>query len=351
MNKVQKPERLLLCFICFLLLPAGFGFDAPCAKTVLTMNHQFPETAAPSKIDRWFANRIKEATEGEVEIRIFWSNGLGAPRENLALLRNGDIHMAAMSAGYFPSKLPLFSAPNSIPMGMDNICQASALMHAFMTRLPAFMEEAEENGIRPLFFHLLNPYLLVTREPVTRFSELSGKRIRTWGKDMPRLVRAAGATPVKLFLPDLHEAMKRGVIDGCPFSVDLTVSYRIHELAKHITEVVMWAGPSYGIWINGNTWNKLPVKYRRIIMETAEQAREMEIPATLSAEKSARDFLIQRGVQFHPFPENELDAWRSRNPDFFSDLISEMEKRGKADAARTAVKMWREIRGTHTECP
>lgn len=183
-------------FFCCLLFNNVLLVNSAGAKTLLRMNHQFPATAAASKIDRWFADRIREATEGEVTIRIFWSNGLGEPRENLSLLRNGDIDMAAMSAGYFPSELPLFSAPNSIPMGMDNICQASAVMHAFMTRIPAFGKEAEQNGIRPLLFHLLNPYLLVTRDPVRSLSGLADKRIRTWGKDMPRLVRAAGGTPV-----------------------------------------------------------------------------------------------------------------------------------------------------------
>ncbi len=345
-NKIRY--FLISGIMCCALFP--FWAADVAATMVLKMNHQFPATTAGSKIDQWFADEIQKATGGEVQIRIFWDNGLGGPKTNLKLLKNRYIDMAAMSAGYYPEALALHAAPNSIPMGMDNICQSSAIMKALMVQMPAFSQEAARNGIRPLFFHLLNPYLLVTKEPVTRFSDLQGKRIRIWGNDMPRLVKAAGAKPVKLFLPDLYEAMKQGVIDGCPFSVDLVVSYRIHELAKHITEVVMWEGPSWGVWISDKTWQQLSSEYQRIFLETAERARQKEIPATLAAEKQARVFLKSQGVTFHPFPPTELARWEAATPDFFEDLVVRLEKEGKGAAARQMVQLWMKMR-KETECP
>jgi TRAP-type C4-dicarboxylate transport system substrate-binding protein len=320
------------------------------AKTVFKMNHQFPETAAGSKIDQWFVDEIERATNGEVKIKIFWSNRLGEANENLMLLKNAAIDMAAMSAGYFPEELPFFSAPNSIPMGMDNICQSSEIMAAFMTQIPIFKKEAAEHNIRPLFFHLLNPYLLVTKNPVKRFSDLKRMRIRIWGKDMPRLVKAAGGKPVKLFLPDIYEALKRGVIDGCPFSVDLMVSYKVYELAKHVTEVVMWEGPSWGVWISEKSWQKLPLHHQKVILKTAEKARQMEIPLTHEAERNARSFLKDKGITFHPFQAAELAKWKEVNPDFFDDFIQKMEKTGKGDAARETVKLWKSMR-SRIRCP
>ncbi len=320
------------------------------AKTVLKMNHQFPSTAAGSKIDQWFADQVEKATAGEVRIRIFWSNGLGDPKENLSLLRTGTIDMAAMSAGYFPEELSFFSAPNSIPMGMDNICQSSEIMKAFMDQIPAFSMEAKDHKIKPLFFHLLNPYLLVTKEPVRGLSDLKDKRIRTWGSDMPRLMEAAGAKPVPLFLPDIYEALKRGVIDGCPFSVDLIVSYKIYEQAKHITEVVLWEGPSWGTWISEKTWNRLNPDVQKIFMDTAQKARLKEIPATRQAEENPRRFLTKKGIQFHKFDSRELAKWEKASPDFFADLIKKLTNKGQKDAALQMLELWKKMRRQIT-CP
>ena len=328
-----------------LILPAvASRAQSPQKPIIFKMNHQFPADTTGSKLDAWFAERISTATGGQVRIRIFWSNGLGGPRENLALLQNGAIDMAAMSAGYFPAELPLYAAPNAIPMGMDNICQSSAIMHAFITRIGAFKKEADRYGIRPLFFHLLNPYLLVTKTPVTSFDQLKGIRIRTWGEDMPRLMTAAGATPVKLYLPDIYTAMEHGVIDACPFSVDLMKSYELHRLARHVTEVVLWEGPSWGIWISSQAWAKLPPAQRRIFSDTAEHVRRKEIPATLAAERKARIFLKAQGVQFHPFAPVELARWQTASPDFFQDLVARLEQRGQGAAGRQMVKLWQELR-------
>lgn len=319
-------------------------------KTLLRMNHQFPAAAAGSKIDQWFADEVKKATGGEVEIQIFWSNALGGAKENLTLLGRGAIDMAGMSAGYFPAQLPFFCAPNSLPMAMDNICQSSALMKAFMEKIPAFGEEAKRNKIVPIFFHLLNPYLLVTREPVTKLDDLKGKKIRTWGEDMPRLVKAAGGTPVTIFLPELYENLQRGVIDGCPFSVDFIQTYKIYEVAKYVTEVVMWEGPAWGIWASEKSWNKLSSKNRKIILDVAERARKLELRKTAEAEIAARQFLKSKGVKFAEFPAAELAKWQLANPDFYADWIKKMEKLGKGTEARETVELWKDIR-SWVNCP
>ncbi|MBU0545534.1 MAG: C4-dicarboxylate TRAP transporter substrate-binding protein [Proteobacteria bacterium] len=314
------------------------------AKTVLKMNHQFPASAAGSKIDQWFADEVKKATGGEVEIQIFWSNALGAAKENLTLLRGGAIDMAGMSPGYFPSELPLFCAPNSIPMAMDNIRQSSAIMKAFMDKVPAFMEEAKQQQIRPLFFHLLNPYLLVTRDPVTKLEDLKGKKIRTWGEDLPRLFQAADAVPVNIFLPELYENLQRKVIDGCPFGVDMVLSYKLQDITKNITEIVIWEGPAWGVWISEKSWQKLSPENQKKILEIVEKAREMELKTTAEEEVKAREALKTAGVQFHSFKAGDLERWKKASPDFFNDWIDKMQKLGKGDAAKQTISIWKEMR-------
>lgn len=342
------PTRFVF-LIAVMLVPALLFSDANADRT-LRLNHQFPAAAAGSKIDQWFADAVAEASGGTLRIHIFWSNALGEPKENLTLLRNGAIDMAAMSAGYFPADLPFFSAPNSMPMALDTICQSSDLMAAFMAKVPAFTEEAAANGIRPLFFHLLNPYLLVSREPITGLDGLSGKKIRTWGEDMPRLIQAAGGVPKTIFLPELYENLQRGVIDGAPFSLDLMVTYRIYEVARHVTEVVLWEGPAWGVWISARTWAELTAAERGVIREAAEKARRRELALTAEAAVEARGVLLGKGVAFHPFPAGDLARWQQANPDFFGDWIRKMAARGKADAARDTVRLWKEIR-KNTPCP
>lgn len=60
--------------------------------------------------------------------------------------------------------------------------------------------------------------------------------------DMPRMVQAAGGTPVTMMLPEIYEGLSRGVVDTAPFAGDQVVNYRIYEVAKHISEIILWQG-------------------------------------------------------------------------------------------------------------
>ena len=314
------------------------------AKKVLKCSSQWTQYQTGSKIAQWFADEIKKATNGEVEIKIYWSQALAKAGENLSLLRSGAIDMAEMSPAYFPAELPFFTVANSVPMGMDNLCQGSAIIKAFMEKIPAFMEEAKSHNIRPLFFHLLSNYMLVTRDPVTKLSDLNGKKIRTWGKDMPRLMKAAGAIGVTKFVPELYENLQRGVIDGTLFNTDSAVSYKLYEVAKHFTEVVIWQGPAWGCFINEDVWQNLSPQHQKIFLETAERARAREITATQAAAIEARKILKSQGVQFHKMPEADVARWINTAPDFRADWVKEMEKKGKGQAARDTIKLWDEMR-------
>lgn len=79
---------MLSClFVLFLVLSLSSLAPATAAEQIkLRMNSQFTATTAGSKIDRWFADEVAKATDGAVNIQIFWAGSLGAPKENLSLL-------------------------------------------------------------------------------------------------------------------------------------------------------------------------------------------------------------------------------------------------------------------------
>jgi len=336
-----KPLRRTL--LAALMAGLAVGASVASAKTTLKLNSQWPATAPGSKVDQWFADEVKRRTEGEVEIRIFWSEALGKASENLSLIQKGAVEMVAMSPGFFPTQLPFHAAPNSIPMAMQTVAQANVLMRRLATEVPAFAAEAKANGVRALFFHHLNPYLLVSKEPMTSLEAVKGKKIRTWGSDMPRMALAQGMTPVTLSLPEIYEGLSRGVVDAAPFSVDLVMTYKIFEVAKNISEVTLWLGPSWGVWIGEAAWQKLDAKHQKIIMEVSTEANKRDLEATLAAEQTAREELKKRGVKFHAFAPGDAEKWKASLPDFFADFIAAQEKAGKGADATRMIQIWKEV--------
>jgi TRAP-type C4-dicarboxylate transport system substrate-binding protein len=315
------------------------------ADMTLRMSHQWTENNAGSVVDKWFAKEVEKRTGGAVKIKIFWAEALGKAKENLVLLQQGAVDMAAMSPGYFPAQMPFYAAPNSIPMTMDEVPHATELMKRLMLEVPIYQAETKRNGIKALFFHHLNPYKLVCKDAVTTVAGMKGKKMRTWGKDMPRMVQAAGGTPVTLSLPQIYEGLSRGTVDCAPFAVDLVVNYKIYEVAKHVSDITLWLGPSTGIWISQTAWNKLTKEQQDIMVKTGLEAAERDREAVIAAGKKAISTLESKGVTFHDFPAAEAAKWRAANPDFFADFIMDMEKKGWGDDARKTIAIWKEVTG------
>ena len=260
----------------------GFSSASFAAKT-LRMSSQWTETTAGAQVDKWWASEIEARTNGEIKIKIFYEGVLGKANENLALIQNGSIDLAAMSPSYFPAELPFHSAPNSIPMAMARVEEATELMERLLTEVPEFDEEAKRNGMKALFFHHLNPYLLVCKEPAGGVDDMQGRKVRTWGRDMPRMVQAAGAVPVTLGLADLYEALGRGTVDCIPFSVDLMINYKIYEVAKHVHDITLWEGPTNAVWISRGVWDGLTPEQRKIIEEVSFEAAYRDRDQVLAA--------------------------------------------------------------------
>lgn len=313
------------------------------AATLLRMNHQMAANTAGSIVDQWFADEVKKRTNGEVEIKIFFSNGLGAAKETLALVENGAIDMAALSPGYFPDQLPFFTAPNSIPMAIDNIDQAYVLSERLMKEVPALAAEAKSKGIRPLFFHVLNPYVMVAKEPILTVEQLNGKKFRTWGSDLPRMAQAVGAVPVTLGVTELYEGMMRGVIDVMPFSVDLMDNYKIYEVSKHVMDITIWDGPTWGVWITEKSWAKLTPAQQKIVNEVAVEAGKRDLAAVRQAAIDSDKNLRTKGVTFHKFPDAEKAKWKAKLPNYFDEFIAAQTAKGKGEDAKKMVQIWKEV--------
>jgi TRAP-type C4-dicarboxylate transport system substrate-binding protein len=328
-----------------LALIGALASAAASAETLLKMSSQWTENTVTSEADRWWASEIEQRTRGALKVKIFYAGALAKANENLQLIRSGGVGLVNMSASYFGADLPLHTAPNSIPMAMSEVPQATLLVQRIMAEVPALDAEAKRNGVKALFFHHLNPYLLVCKAPVNGLADIKGKKIRTWGSDMPRMVQAAGGVPVTLGLAELYEGLSRGTVDCIPFSVDLMVSYKIFEVAKHVHDITLWLGPTSGVWMSRGVWDGLPAEHRDVVDAVSKEAALKDRDLTIAAAESAVATLKSAGVTFHAFPMADKKAWKAANPDFFAAFVEAQAAAGHGDAAKKMVAIWREVVG------
>jgi TRAP-type C4-dicarboxylate transport system substrate-binding protein len=330
---------LAAVFAAFIAFP-----PAQAEETELKLSSQWKEDNVASQVDRWWASEIEKRTNGQVKIKIYYDDTLAKYNDNFYAVKLGKAAIADMSVSYFNAYLPLRSAATEMPMALANVEQTAELMRR-LEMLPGLQDEDKRNNIKALFFHNSNPYLLVCKDEVNGLDGLKGKRIRTWGSQMPLMAGAGGAHPLTMGLAEIHDGLEKGLIDCIPFPVDLMAEYKLEDVAKHIYDIALWEGPASGVWINRIVWEKLTPDQQTTIEAVSREAALKDRDLTIEAAKKATAELKKAGVAFHAFPEADKAKWKAANPDFFNTFIGVQEKAKRGDAARAMVKVWKEVAG------
>lgn len=304
-----------------------------------------PATLVQSKVDQWFVDELAKRSNGKVTMRISWAESLGKAREILGLVSRGAVESGGTAPGYFPAQIPFIAAPNSLPLSIDNRRQAQIIMHTLWNEIPAMQEEARQNGFYPLFWHALDPYYLVCRTPIRTLADLKGKKLRSWGEDIPRAIQTAGAVPVTVFPAELYESLQRGVLDCAVYPLEAAASIKLHEVAKYVTLMNFGAISGWPQFYNLKLWESWPEETKKLFRDVAEDAKKIELKWMEEGDARARETMKAAGVEFIDFPEQK--KFESMAPDFLQDWAARMEKSGKGAEAAKMAKRWRELRAQH----
>jgi len=103
-------------------------------------------------------------------------------------------------------------------------------------------------------------YVLITTKPVRTADDLKGLRLRSGGAPFSRWAEHFGATPVNMPVGETFEAMSQGTIDGSMASMVDMLSFRLVDVAKHVTMIPLGTYHVTSNFTVGNsTWSAMSV--------------------------------------------------------------------------------------------
>jgi TRAP-type C4-dicarboxylate transport system substrate-binding protein len=311
-------------------------------KTELNFAHFAPSTTGHAQVDQWFANEVAKRSNNQVTVKYFWAGAMGKPNELLGLVSRGAVDAAAVPASYFPAQLPLLAAPSALPMALPSPEKAQKIMYGLWESVPALKEEARKNNVHPLLFHTLGQYHLLCTSPIRSLADLKGKKIRSQGEYMPKMLHAVGAVPVNVLVGEFYESLQRGNVDCMALPWDLMVAFKLQEVAKYGSAINLGALISNPQWYNESKWEKLPANVRDLLTKVADEAKAVDLAKAHELEASAIDTLKKAGVEISPFPDQA--KFEAIVPDFLAEWVASMEKAGKGAEAKAIAAKWRELR-------
>ncbi len=227
MNRITS-LAVFFSLVCLLSTPSQ-------AETTLRLATVTPPTHAYGMGGEEFARLVKEATAGEVVVKVFAGGQLGkGERELLEGLQVGTIDMAVTATGpvsNFSPDMGVVDLP-FLFMGYEHADQV--LDGPIGRQLLDGLEKANIKGLA--FFENGFRNFTNSKRPLQAPDDFKGLKFRTMENPVHLAsVRQLGAQAVPMSWGEVYTSLQTGVIDGQENPVAIISSFKINEVQKYLS--------------------------------------------------------------------------------------------------------------------
>lgn len=290
--------------------------------------------------DEW-AERIREATDGRVQIRTIYGGALLTGMEQLSGVARGTADFTQLSVQFFPGELPMWNTLSNLidlELGTEIDVRAQTIIAVkLLEEFPSLKNEIERHGVKVMWPGASSHYSFLSKTPVTAFSDLRGKRVRAFTGPIGQLLDAAGAISVTVDSPEIYSSLATGVIDATFLATSFQVSAKFYEVAPYPVfigaENVMPIGLCCINIVNQDTWDSLPADIQEIILRVNDEmtAETMNIMYEESL-NTAENLVELSGNEPYVLTAEERADWAAASPNFLAEFVAIADQEGAPGA-------------------
>ncbi|MBN1847549.1 MAG: TRAP transporter substrate-binding protein [Deltaproteobacteria bacterium] len=264
----MKKIVVLAISVCIALGVAfGVPVDKATAATVeLKLAHSFPPVQIVHKelLVPW-AEEVAKLSNGELKISIFPGGALGKPGDHYDLAEKGVADIIYILQDYTPGRFPLTEA-FELPFMIRTARGTSIAMWKTYEKFPEFQKEYGKVKVLGLFCHDPGHFNTV-KKPIKMLDDLKGMKFRTASPPVTEALKIFGAVPVSMPVPEVFNALDRGVIDGTVLPWEGNIAFRAAEPLNYGTEVDFYT-MTMMVVMNQRKYDSLPANLKKIIDDT-----------------------------------------------------------------------------------
>jgi TRAP-type C4-dicarboxylate transport system substrate-binding protein len=215
-----------------LLALAATSVQTPAAAQTVTLRvHQFLPAAAPvpkNFIAEW-AKKVEQESGNKIKVELYPSMQLGgSPPQLYDQVKDGVVDIIWTLPGYTPGRFPRMEA-FELPFIAGNAEQTSQAIWDFYEKHLV----NDFRDVKIIAVHTHGPGLIHAKgNGVRKLEDMRGLKLRGPGRVVNRLIEALGATPVGMPVPQMPDALSKGVIDGTVVPWEVTTPLRVAELVN-----------------------------------------------------------------------------------------------------------------------
>ncbi len=243
---------------------------------------------------RLFAENVKKASKGKINIKVYSANELVKIRATFNAVQSGGIQMGCSVGVYNARMVPEAIVETGLPFGWSNWEEAWKAWTQYGIR-DKVREAYAEKGVRLITVMPTAENCLMTTKPVRKVEDFKGMKIRTVGLTA-NIFKKLGASPTSIPGAEQYVALQRGTVSGTIFPVFVLDAYKLNEVIKYVVLPSVMSPPLMDIFMNLDLWNSLPPDMQKAIDDASTGHQEIMNKKYLNQGYSALGKFVMQGI-------------------------------------------------------
>lgn len=301
------------------------------AQEVTLRLHQFlpPQANVPKLVlDPW-ADKVEAESGGRIKIERYPAMQLGGtPPQLIDQAQDGTVDIVWTLPGSTPGRFPSTEV-FELPFMMTN---AEATSRAYWDLFESRMKDTEFKDVHVIGVWVHGPGMLHSKTPIEKLEDLTGMKVRAPTRIINTLLGTLGATPVGMPVPQITEALSKGVIDACVIPWEVTPALKVPELVENHTEF----GGDHALYtttfvlaMNKAKYDSLPDDLKKVLDDNSGQEFAAFAGRTQAgADGPSRQIAVDRGNNIITLDEAEVARWKEASQPVIDNWVAEMDGKG-----------------------
>ena len=279
-----------------------------------TVNAKFsvtlPEKSHQGQGASRFADLVNQKTKGRLQVKVYFNAALGNDVQVTSSLQGGTIEFALPQTSTLTGMVKELEVLD-FPFLFANEQEAEKILDGvtgqkLLDKLPAkglIGLAYWENG----FFNATN-----SKQPIQKWEDFQGLKFRAvQAKISQETVKALGANPVALAVPELYTALETRTIDGQGTPSAVTAALKLNEVQKYLS----LTRHSYGAFVplvSKKFWDTLPPADQVFLREAAVETRAFQRGVAREQAKNAETSMASKGLLINDITASERQRMRDK---------------------------------------
>lgn len=321
----MKPMHKLMAMLVATVLsaPALAQVNAKFAVTLPEKSHQGQGVAK-------FVELVNAKSGGQIRIKPFYNGALGNDVQVTSALQGGTVEFTVPQTTTLTGMIKEFEILD-FPFLFSNEAEAEKVLDGATGR--KLLDKLPAKGLVGLaywengFFNATN-----SKHPIVRAEDFQGLKFRAiQARISQETLKALGANPVPLAVPELYTALETRTVDGQGTPTAVIAALKLNEVQKFLS----LTQHSYGAFlplVSKKFWDKLSEADRKILQEAAVEARAFQRGVAREQAKSAQAQMAAKGLAVNEVSpaerarmrEKMQPVWKMFASDVGNDLYAEV---------------------------